>query len=558
MTAKRRTFRGRRRTLKGGNCCDYETQNQTSSMGCVNESANYAVQAAGLINHGDIIQNRAQFRDAECVNRPIDLINLNIGNLIINIQYHALKHMDMYDDFNTCNKQYEYLEALKNILIDKSDEILESATNAIVSSTRALANANGLPNRTINEKQTRKQAIYSANSLKNIKIVVNDFFGIKTEIQMDVEFNNPIYKCVVFRVQPVPSAHKHDDNFKEKFNIYSHTDVIKHEAIDDNMIAELGSISGRTQAATLKSRTRVRLNEIAREYRLQPFKSFTLAPGLKFLKLLNQYIKRADNTKSGCINGRRTYQHLFEFVSEDSNRQLIAGMIHTVRNPGQRVNKVDSAYIEKVDPDYNSEPYRHPEEISEYESANVNAIIDKLKLNDGSVIRNQLIDAANERIGKVKADVATSQGLSASANASALKSAKEEEDEAQRKSKQEASKASRKKEEAARQSVEETKTIQEQIIAKLELFKVAKEEEATEIMEDIIKLYTPNSELDRAIADHINSFKPRSKQAYITNIKQVVHGSLTIPPIFNIKKGGNRITKKRKTRHTTKTRRRAT
>lgn len=548
MTAKRRTCRGRRRTLKGGNCCDYETQNQTSSMGCVNESSNYTVPAAGLIKHGDIIQNRAQFRDAACVNNPIDLTGLINGTLIINIQYHALKHMDMYNDFNTCNKQYEYLEALKNILIDNSDDILTKARVAVASSTLALANANKLSN-----KQMRKRAIDDANSLKNIKIVVDDFFGIKTEIQMDVELNNPIYKCVVFRVQPVTSAYKHADNFKEKFNIYSHTDVIKHEAIDDNMIAELGSISGRTQAATLKSRTRVRLNEIAREYRLQPFKSFTLAPGLKFLKLLNQYIKRADNTKSGCINGRRTYQHLFEFVSEDSNRQLIAGIIHTVRNPGQRVNKVDSAYIEKVDPDYNSELYRNPAEISEYESANVNAVIDELKRNDGSVIRNQLIDAANERIGKVKADVATSQGLSASANASALKSAKEEEDEVQRKSKQEASKASRKKEEAARQSVEETKTIQEQIIAKLELFKVAKEEEATEIMEDIIKLYTP--ELDQAISKHINSFKPRSKHAYVTNINQVVHGSLTIPPIFYIRKGGKRITKKRKAHHATKTRR---
>lgn len=41
MTAKRRTFRGRRRTLKGGDCCDYEKLNESKCGGLSTDNSKY-------------------------------------------------------------------------------------------------------------------------------------------------------------------------------------------------------------------------------------------------------------------------------------------------------------------------------------------------------------------------------------------------------------------------------------------------------------------------------------------------------------------------------------
>ena len=322
MTAKRRTFRGRgrtlkgrrrtlrgrgrtlkgrRRTLKGGNCCDYETINAKSSSGCVTEGGNYIIPV-GSITHGTLIENQTPLQNAMCIDNPIDLTGLDVGILKIKIQYHALKHMDMYEAYTTCNKQYEYIEALRNMLIDKSDDILKMAQAAIADS----------------------KTTFNAEF---------DFLGKSTTIRMNVIETLRTYVCTVYQVTPVSSDERYRGNNTEKFNIYQHKTHIYSEANNNDIVTVLRPIQGKvTDEAILKRDARIRLNKIAGNNKLTRFSSFTLDPGRRLLELVNNYIQVTDPDKSGCKNGRRTYAELLEFIKR-GDESLILGMIGKVRSP---------------------------------------------------------------------------------------------------------------------------------------------------------------------------------------------------------------------------------
>jgi hypothetical protein len=465
----------------------------------------------------------------------------------------------MYDDFNTCNKQYEYLEALRDLIISQSNDILKKSTDAIAKYNKASATAFALSNNTANDKLKRDEAIKRANLFRKIEIISDDFFGIKTVIQIDVTRPNPVgvYVCQVYSVKPAPSAYKHADQFKEKFNIYEHNDIIKHEAIDTNTKRELAGISGRIAGHDKKTAARLSLNIIAKKYRLQPFKSFTLAPGLNLISMLNKYIQNTDDTKSGCKNGRRTYEYLLDFISDSKNEKLIAGMINNIRNPGERLDELEG-YIEKYSGDYTSFEEPNPREIAEYNPDTVDNIL--VGLNNPSridSIANRLVAAADAREKAVMSQARKEEGFGRSFEDNKMDSARAIEEE------KEASKASKRKDaeekEASLRSLEEAKPPQTRIIDMLKLFIDEEDtDRETGIMTKIVKLYqeNKNDDLDIAISNHVTQFKSRTKSKFEKKIYRLSN-LLSIPAIFQVKKGGGkRITKKRKAHRATKTRRR--
>jgi hypothetical protein len=140
MTAKRRTFRGRRRTLKGGDCCDYESFNTKlrynerlkRAVGCGDlmpatgkrgqtQDPMYLNYDLGGRKHTDYVI-QAGLKDENCIKKYVNaeiVINDVPGpdRILLNIELHALKHLDTFKDYgNICNKQYQFVTDLVRAL----------------------------------------------------------------------------------------------------------------------------------------------------------------------------------------------------------------------------------------------------------------------------------------------------------------------------------------------------------------------------------------------------------------------------------------------------------
>jgi hypothetical protein len=320
MTAKRRTFRGRRRTLKGGDCCDYEKFKPNNGCGTL---APYDKDASHDARHDarhdkeydlydiptedhDTFVNRRDLKDSNCNYRLIENVFINLNNeprernqIKLRIKYHALKHMDMFRAYkDKCNSQYEFITELIELLST------ETAKSSIIDLIKQGIKPDGTFG--YDDKDGNKKTSFNYDC--------PDMFSGEDRTIVTIALDTTEHNLNNFYVFTVKPFHKSKGQSSNTIFTLRKVDINERTFSKYNIRSDIEAINGLADENQLKKefyKTKNTIKEIALRYGLNIISSFRSERGRIFLtKMAELY-----STKNGLDCNNLTYKELFGFIN---------------------------------------------------------------------------------------------------------------------------------------------------------------------------------------------------------------------------------------------------